>query len=128
MAIMRVAAAAAVWVVAGSGVSLAGAAAYPTACSGGVAAVVDGEFYDDWGGGLIWLAVPEAGTGGNEAVRAAVAESGGHATLIRAPAELRSAVPVFQPQDPGLARLSQRLKEGFDPRGILNPGRMYPGV
>ena len=52
----------------------------------------------------------------------------GHATLIRAPAELRSAVPVFQPQDPGLARLSQRLKEGFDPRGILNPGRMYPGV
>ena len=93
-----------------------------------LAAVVDGEFYVDWGGGLIWLAVPQAGTGGNEAVRAAVVESGGHATLIRAPAELRSAVPVFQPQDPGLARLSQRLKEGFDPRGILNPGRMYPGV
>ncbi|MBH62367.1 MAG: glycolate oxidase subunit GlcE [Alphaproteobacteria bacterium] len=91
-------------------------------------AALGGEFYLDWGGGLIWLAVPAADAGGHESVRAAIAGAGGHATLIRAPAELRSAVPVFQPQDPGLARLSQRLKEGFDPRGVLNPGRMYPGI
>ncbi len=94
----------------------------------GLAAALGGEFFLDWGGGLVWLAVPEASEGGNEAIRAAVATSGGHATLIRAPAELRAAVPVFQPQDPGLARLSQRLKESFDPRGVLNPGRMYAGV
>ena len=92
-----------------------------------LAAALSGEFYFDWGGGLIWLAVSEASAGGNNLIRAAIAESGGHATLIRAPAELRSAIPVFQPQDLGLARLSQRLKEGFDPRGVLNPGRMYPG-
>ena len=93
-----------------------------------LASALGGEFYLDWGGGLVWLAVPETGSGGHEAVRAAVAESGGHATLIRAPAELRGAIPVFQPQDPGLARLSERLKEGFDPRGVLNPGRMWAGV
>lgn len=87
-----------------------------------------GEYFLDWGGGLVWLAVPEAESGGADAIRAAVAEAGGHATLIRAPAELRSAVPVFQPQDTVLARLSQSLKGSFDPRGVLNPGRMYPGV
>ena len=93
-----------------------------------LATALGGEFYLDWGGGLIWLAVPETDGGGNEPIRAAIAQSGGHATLIRAVADLRGAVPVFQPQDPGLARLSKRLKEGFDPRGILNPGRMYSGV
>ncbi len=88
---------------------------------------LDGEAFLDWGGGLVWLAVG-APDGGHAAVRAAVARGGGHATLIRAPAELRATIPVFQPQDPGLARLSQRLKESFDPRGVLNPGRMYAGV
>ena len=53
---------------------------------------------------------------------------GGHATLVRASEELRVAVPVFEPQSNGLARLSARVKEGFDPFGILNPGRMYAGV
>jgi glycolate oxidase FAD binding subunit len=27
-----------------------------------------------------------------------------------------------------LAALTSRIKESFDPRRILNPGRMYPGV
>jgi glycolate oxidase FAD binding subunit len=35
---------------------------------------------------------------------------------------------VFEPLDPGLAALSRRLKESFDPRRILNPGRIYAGV
>ena len=93
-----------------------------------LATALGGEYFLDWGGGLVWLAVPEADEGGNETIRAAVAGPGGHATLIRAPAELRGAIPVFQPQDPGLTRLGQRLKEGFDPLGVLNPGRMYAGV
>ena len=55
--------------------------------------------------------------------------SGGHATLIRAPDALRAAVAVFEPQ-PGAARraLAARVKESFDPRRMLNPGRMYAGV
>lgn len=93
-----------------------------------LAAALKGEFFLDWGGGLIWLAVAQDDGAGHTAIRAAVADIGGHATLIRAPAELRATVPVFQPQDPALARLSRGLKEGFDPRGVLNPGRMYPGV
>jgi glycolate oxidase FAD binding subunit len=82
----------------------------------------------DWGGGLVWLSLPPSDDADHAAVRAAVAETGGHATLIRAPAPVRAAVPVFQPQAEPLAALSARIKDGFDPRRILNPGRMYAGV
>ena len=90
-----------------------------------VRAAVACDAYYDWGGALIWLAPDGAAA---SAVRAALAPAGGHATLIRAPAEVRAAVPVFQPQDAGVAALTRRIKNGFDPRAILNPGRMYDGV
>jgi glycolate oxidase FAD binding subunit len=44
--------------------------------------------------------------------------------LIKGSPELRRSVPVFEPQPPPLAALTGRIKEGFDPRRILNPGRM----
>jgi glycolate oxidase FAD binding subunit len=102
----------------------------PTAGPGVVAAIGAGEAFYDWGGGLIWLSLPLNGEGdaGAAAVRAAVAAVGGHATLIRAPLELRAAAPVFQPQDAAMAALTQRVKDGFDPKRILNPGRMYAGL
>jgi glycolate oxidase FAD binding subunit len=87
----------------------------------------------DWAGGLLWLAPDEAaagglGDGGADLIRGALASHGGHATLIRADAGLRRRTEVFQPQDAALARLSARVKEGFDPKHILNPGRMYRGI
>lgn len=90
---------------------------------------LDGHAFFDWGGGLVWLAVsPATVRGGHEIIRAVVAAAGGHATLIRAPQSLRAAVPVFEPlPDPVLA-LTRRIKEGFDPKGILNPGRLYAGM
>ncbi|WP_137390100.1 glycolate oxidase subunit GlcE [Rhodoligotrophos defluvii] len=80
-------------------------------------------FYD-WGGGLIWCDVPAAPDAQARAVRAAVAGKG-HATLIRAPREIRAALDVFDPLSPGVAALTARIKASFDPYGILNPGRMY---
>ena len=58
------------------------------------------------------------------AMRRAVHETGGHATLMRAPDDLRRLVSVFQPEAGPLAALSERVRAGFDPLGILNPGRM----
>lgn len=82
----------------------------------------------DWSGGLIWLqCAPSADAGATE-VRRVVAEIGGHATLIRADAALRASLDVFQPLAPGVSALTARLKQSFDPAGILNPGRMYRGV
>lgn len=83
-------------------------------------------FYD-WAGGLIWLAYdkPEA-DGGAARLRAALAACGGHATLFRAPEEMRRRVAVFEPEPAPLAALSERVRASFDPLGILNPGRMRP--
>ncbi len=82
----------------------------------------------DWAGGLIWLAMPFAGDPGAAAIREAVASVGGHATLIRADAAVRAAVDVFQPENAAVRGLSQRVKESFDPKGLLNPGRLWAGV
>ena len=96
-----------------------------------VARQVDAVWFLDWGGGLVWLAVIEPGDAGASVIRAAVggpAGTGGHATLVRGSLGLRSAVPVFEPQPGPLAALSRRVKESFDPRHVLNPGRMVEGV
>ena len=93
-----------------------------------VAEQVEARALFDWGGGLVWLAVDGAEDAGEAAVRAAVAALGGHATLVRAAAPVRAARAVFQPQAPGVAALTARIKRAFDPAGVLNPGRMYAGV
>ena len=88
----------------------------------------DAELFYDWAGGLLWIAMPPADDAGAAALRAAVAAFGGHATLMRAPAAVRAAVAVFEPQYGALAAVTRRVKESFDPKGVLNPGRMWAGV
>jgi glycolate oxidase FAD binding subunit len=103
----------------------------PSIGHGVVRALTDGhgaEAFLDWSGGLIWLSLPPSADAAHDAVRAAIGASGGHATLVRAPADIRAAVPVFQPQPAPLAALSARVKDSFDPKRILNPGRMVAGV
>lgn len=93
-----------------------------------IAAMTGGAWYLDWAGGLIWMSLPPSDDAGAGTLRPLVAKAGGHATLIRAPAAIRAVVDVFEPQDEGVAALSRRVKESFDPKGILDPGRMWAGV
>lgn len=101
--------------------------ALPPASAPAVLAALAQQCASDWlldqGGGLLWLCCP-AGTPA-EAVRAALATCGGHATLWHGSAERRAQMSVFHPQPPALAALSRRVKQSFDPLGILNPGRLY---
>ena len=48
--------------------------------------------------------------------------------LIEAPEDMRRKGDVFPPQEDVLMKLTSRIKTGFDPEGILNPGRMYEGI
>jgi len=72
----------------------------------------------DWGGAQRWLMTRES----PDIVYNAVNSCGGHATLYS------SNGAQLPPLVPGLAKLHQRLKNAFDPKGILNPGRLYEGL
>ncbi len=82
----------------------------------------------DWGGGLVWAGVAATGDAGAGRVHAAAKAAGGHATLVRAPETVRGVVDVFSPPAGPLMAIQRKMKSSFDPAGVLNPGRMYPGV
>ena len=96
------------------------------ATAAAIRAELGGEVLYDWGGGLLWLAIPPRPDAGHAIVRGALPE--GHATLIRAALDIRAAVPIFQPQPAAVAELARRVKQGMDPKGVLNPGRMVAGL
>ena len=80
---------------------------------------LEGRTLVEWGGSLRWLksnAEPRK-------IRDAVGRVGGHATLFRGGDK---SVGVFHPLAPAVATIHKRLKSEFDPRGVLNRGRMYP--
>ncbi len=89
----------------------------------GIHAASGADYFYDWAGGLLWLEMP-GDKPEEDAVRAGLAGRG-HATLIRASAAARASADVFEPLDPVRAAISQRLKASFDPKGVLNPGRIY---
>lgn len=88
----------------------------------------DARMLFDWAGGLVWLTLEPRDDAGAAMVAAGVRATGGHALLVRAPASVRAAIDVFSRQEAPLAALTKRIKESFDPKGLLNPGRMWPGV
>jgi len=79
---------------------------------------LDGEQLLDWGGAQRWLK-SHAAPG---LIRDVTAASGGHATLYR---HGDRSSGIFHPLPPGMLALQRRLKQSFDPAGILNPGRLY---
>ncbi len=76
-----------------------------------------GETLYEWNGALRWLANDDV-----DAMFAVAAEVGGHATLFRGE---QPEGERFQPLSPGLLRIHRNLKQAFDPKNILNPGKMY---
>lgn len=90
----------------------------PAARFAPLAGTTEADWFIGWGGAQRWLksALPF------DTVQNYAAVLGGHARLLRGGDRNGD---VFAPLPPPLMRLHQRLKQGFDPACILNPGRMY---
>ena len=78
-----------------------------------------GSGFTEWGGAQRWLRSHVSA----QQIRAAATQAGGHATLFRAEPP-RTA--IFTPLSAPLMRIQQGLKHAFDPKGLFNPGRLYP--
>jgi len=73
----------------------------------------------DWGGSQRWLHAPVEDMA---KLRQQAEQAGGHVQLFRG--EQTQTLEVFHPVSKGIMRLQHGLKQAFDPKGILNPGRM----
>ncbi|NWF39241.1 glycolate oxidase subunit GlcE [Mariprofundus sp. NF] len=78
----------------------------------------DADWFIGWGGAQRWLISDLPA----EQIFAAASAAGGHATLFRGGDRSGQ---VFAPLSGGQMLLQKRLKAAFDPKAILNPGRMY---
>lgn len=74
----------------------------------------------DWGGAQRWL-MSEAAA---KEIRLSASKLGGHAECF----SVDDSVETYHPLESNLLALSQRFKAALDPAGILNPGRLYPGL
>ena len=51
----------------------------------------------------------------------------GYLTVIKIEEDLKASVDIFS-VDPVKYKISEKLKKSFDPKRILNPGKMYSGI
>lgn len=101
----------------------------PAACVDVVAAissVVANQAIYDWGGGLVWMALDSATDASAGIVRGECARAGGHAWLMRAPADVRRAVGTAHPQGAALCALSRRVRKAFDPQDVFGSEPLLP--
>lgn len=72
----------------------------------------------DWAGGQRWMLAPIDDFSAFDLA----ARVGGHATCF---ARERTAGTGFQPLEPGIARLNQRVRDAMDPHHLINRGRIF---
>ncbi len=85
------------------------------------------KYYVDWGGALIWLEAFELSEEMFESIRRKVVKIGGYVTMIKNSDHLPYVEEVFTINRDRF-NISQNIKKSFDPKRILNPGKMYTGI
>ena len=85
------------------------------------------KYYLDWGGALIWMEACELTEEMFDSIRKKIVKSGGYLTMIKNSDFLPFVEEVFTINRERFD-ISQNIKKSFDPKRILNPGKMYTGI
>ena len=85
------------------------------------------KYYLDWGGALMWMEACELTEEMFESIRRKVVKHGGYVSMIKTSDYLPFVEDVFT-INRNRFDISQNIKKSFDPKKILNPGKMYTGI
>ena len=85
------------------------------------------KYFLDWGGALIWVEACDINEQLFNSIRKKVIKHKGYVTMIKNSEYLPFVEDVFT-IDISKFNISQSIKKSFDPKRILNPGKMYTGI
>ena len=85
------------------------------------------NYFLDWGGNLIWLELETISLKILREIKEITQEHSGYFTIIKLEDDLKASADIFT-IDPIKYKISEKIKKSFDPKRILNPGKMYSGI
>ena len=85
------------------------------------------DYFVDWGGSLIWIKLDEANSETITNLRNWTNENDGYLTVIKADENIKNSLEIFGIES-NKYKISELIKKSFDPKKILNTGKMYPGI
>ena len=88
---------------------------------------MDFSYFLDWGGSLIWFELNDISTKILKEIREITKQHNGYFTLIKVEEDIKASADIFT-IDPIKYKISEKIKKSFDPKRILNPGKMYTGI
>ena len=89
--------------------------------------IYDIKYFVDWGGNLIWVQIEEIDTKILKKIKEIISVAKGYLTAIKFEENLKASIDVFT-IDPIKYKITEKIKKSFDPKRILNPGKMYSGI
>ena len=84
------------------------------------------KYFLDWGGNIAWCSLSNQRD--LDQMRIFCLKHDGHLTVLRSDDNFRKSEEFLTNSNSSLRILSKKLKESFDPKGILNPNKMYSGI
>ena len=89
--------------------------------------VFDIKYFIDWGGSLIWVQIEIIDSKILRKIKEIISNANGYVTVIKIEENLKASIDVFT-IDSIKYKITEKIKKSFDPKRILNPGKMYSGI
>ena len=85
------------------------------------------KYYVDWCGSLFWIEILEIDSLMIKEIKEKIISMGGYLTIVKKSDNFDKNIDIFTIDDIRLL-ISKKIKKSFDPKKILNPGKMYRSI